>query len=190
MVVSKSIFFAFCVAFCLYLCGCTSMGNARVWTEPGTSFADYEMMEMPPVANSTGLVLEEDVLATLTGNLKNRYKEEKLPISDAGKSLDKVLLVQTELLVYVAYEPDRSRWRTLLSGLGRTRCTLRTLLIDKATNQVVAVVVIDKSSPAGNTFAPPFGNYTKFPDAPAKLLDDVTTQTVAEVTKLMRFGSP
>lgn len=125
----------------LVLFGCSPAGRSVVWQDPKSSFAFYQVFEVMPVFNATGKPIEDDRLALLTALLKEQMRKYQLQVADSPPAGHGVLTVRSEIL---AYDVSNSVFGTNLFGThsgGTYRCTVRTLLVEQTTGQVVARIV-------------------------------------------------
>ena len=121
--------------------GCTPAGKSVVWQDPDASFAVYQVFVIMPVFNATGKPIADDNLALLTSLLKEQMRKNQLLVADSPPAGHGVLTVRSELL---AYDVSGSVFGTNLFGTysgGTYRCTVRTLLVEQTTGQVVGRIV-------------------------------------------------
>ena len=194
--IPKHTFFFFCLAVSLALFGCAPTQKPTVWKKQNASFAGYRVIEVQPVSNAAGVQIDQDILAILVNYLRDQFKEEDLPVMDSAESTVGVLFIQSELVVFAASESNQPYLRSS-SSFERSssweriiRCTLRTRLVDKATNEVLAEVVVNKVAPTGDYPVSNFGPSIICPDCLAKLLKAVASETAAEVASLVRTKIP
>lgn len=138
------------IALGLLLSGCAATGKPTIWKDKEASFTGYRQVKILPVVNETGKTFEQDVAALLTAQLKEKFQEKNLPISEAAQPGDDTLVVQSTMLVFVAGDAFK-RW--LMPGAGKTQCTVRTRLLAPGTDQVLAEIVAAKEVGAGGLYS-------------------------------------
>ncbi len=89
------------------VCGCTSAGKPVVWKNNNTQFDNYRALEILPVINATGTTLDQTIEPFLSGRLRDQIDAANLPVEVAPASPEGILVVQSELLVFDAYEYRR-----------------------------------------------------------------------------------
>ena len=115
------------------------------------SLDNFKAFQIQPVFNASDKPVKQDIMAFLTFYLKEQFKVQNLPLTDTQQTKSKILMVQSNILVY---EPARSsgNLNIAMGGTGTTRlvrCILRTDLIDKSTNKVVAKILTIKEVGVG-----------------------------------------
>ena len=136
--------------FTLCLFGCSTK-KPQVWVDQDVSLGTFKAFEIQPVFNASDRPVKQDIMAFLTFYLKEQFKVQNLPLSDNRQTKSGILMVQSDMLVY---EPSRSsgNLNIAMGGTGATRlarCILRTELIDKSTNKVVAKILTIKEVGVG-----------------------------------------
>lgn len=163
---------------CFALYGCAASGKPMTWTEEGIQFSKYKSFEISPVENKTGQTFEEDIPSKLTKLLNDQFKEEGLNIANETSDPSEVLIVESDLIVYVMGSAFK-RW--LAPGAGKTQCTIKSRLLDKLTNQLVAETVAAKEIGAGGLYSV---------GAEEWILEESASEIASETSKLMSGTGP
>jgi hypothetical protein len=158
---------------CFVLCGCAATGKPMTWKEEDIQFSKYKSFEIRPVENKTGQSFEEDIPSKLTELLKAQFKEEGLNIPNEASDPSEVLIVESDLMLYVLGSAFK-RW--LAPGAGKTQCTLKSRLLDKLTNQLVAETVAAKEVGAGGLYSV---------GAEEWILEEAASEIASETSKLV-----
>lgn len=135
--------------FLVFIVGCATTKPMLQMGE-GVSLAGYKAFEVMPVINETGKVFEFNVEDKLTQNIKSKMKEKGYVINEEKEEKVSMLIIKSSL---VAYAPGNAAKRWLLPGAGKTRCTVRTSLIDKMTGELIGEIVIDEEVGTGGLFS-------------------------------------
>jgi hypothetical protein len=175
----------------LLMVGCSAATRPVVWANQDVAFSDYHAFVVRPVFNATGTPVEAAVLDRLTEQLRAQFAANRLALVDAPEVPSGVLLVHSELLVFFAYEPVASVRQSAIAGEGETRCTLKTRLIDLATNKAVAEIVTAKVRGAGGVYPVPFVSLsTVNTRAHERVLHEAAKAVAGEVAVLMGSSVP
>jgi len=125
--------------FTLCLFGCSAT-KPIVWKSQDITFTDFKAFEIRPVFNATGKSVKQDILSFLTASLKEQFELQNLQLTDAAQPTSRVLVVQTDILVYTTSKQVTGKQVATASG-GAYRiaqCSLLARLINKSTSTVVA----------------------------------------------------
>jgi hypothetical protein len=177
----------------LVLVGCAAKEKSAVWTAYNVSFADYKVLEVRPVANATNRSVEQEMLSKLTDHLTERFAEKGLPLTDSSEITSGVLIVKTDLVVYEDYKYEHAYGIYGSGGWVETKCSLRTRLVDKANNHIVAEISTVKVASAEGLgsipvyFGPPL---VKAGDIHEEVLNKAVSTIAEEVAKLMAPKEP
>jgi hypothetical protein len=177
----------------MVLVGCAAKEKSVVWTAYNVSFADYKALEVRPVANATNRSVEQETLSKLTDRLTERFAEKSLPLTDSSEITSGVLIVQTDLVVYEDYKHDYVYGVYGSTGWVETKCSLRTRLVDKANNHIVAEISTVKVASAEGLgsipvyFGPP---PVTVADIQEEVLNKAVSAIAEEVAKLMAPKEP
>jgi hypothetical protein len=133
----------------LVVIGCAAAKPA-VWMEKGVSLSGYKVFEVMPVSNETGKTFEFDVANELTQHIKSKLKDKGYIISEEKKAVEGVLIIKSSLIVY---EPGSAFKRWILTGLGKTQCTLKTSLVDKKTGKVLGEMLAAEEVSSGGLYS-------------------------------------
>jgi hypothetical protein len=171
------------------LYGCAT-GHTRVWVDEKVSFTDYQVFEILPVFDATGETLSDRVPVTITSLLKEQFTDKGFPITDSSQINDGVLIVRSNIVVYEGCRINKlgtaatglSPPGTGSSGttMAKSTCILRTQLVDKSINRVVAEIYTTKV--VGGCFT---DNYKD-----QWLLKEVATDVVQEVGRIIASKGP
>ncbi len=129
--------------------GCFPHQKLMVWMENGVSLSEYKVFEVMPVSNETGKTFKFNVEDELTQHIKAKIKDKGYVINERKEVKDSVLVIKSSLMTY---EPGSAGMRLLdlgvevasnirYEGIGDTRATVRTSLIDKMTGKVIGEMV-------------------------------------------------
>jgi hypothetical protein len=136
--------------FAFLLLGCSSTTKPLVWKAKGVVISNFKGFEIQPVFNATGIDIDEEIMSFLTASLKERFNSENLQLTDPLQKADEVLIVKGEILVYkvkMYVSPPPPVRNTLWVSTGpplkkmNSLCVLRTRLLQKSSNHVVAEIV-------------------------------------------------
>ena len=164
----------------LLVSACVTGKPSFVWVEKGVSFAGYQRIEVAPVQDETGgrdetgAAFGIDVPGKITDYLKSKLKEKGYMLQDDTQVTAHALVIQTHL---VKYEPGSAFGRWLGSGIGRTRCTIRSVLVDKKTGNVLGEIVVPEAVSEGGLFSV---------GADSWILGTVAQNLVEEVDRLIK----
>jgi hypothetical protein len=177
----------------LVLVGCAAKEKSVVWTAYNVSFADYKVLEVRPVVNATNRSIEQVILSKFTDQLTERFAEKALPLTDSTEITSGVLIVQTDLIVYEDYKYEHVYGVYGSTGWVETRCSLRTRLVDKANNHIVAEISTVKVASAEGLGSIPvyFGSpLVTAADIHEEVLNKAVSAIAEEVAKLMAPKEP
>ena len=132
----------------LVLFGCVT-SQPMVSMEKGVSLKGYSSFYVPDVANQTGNEYEFDVAGTLTQEIKEELGNRGLDVTE-DKSTENLLVVTCSL---VSYEPGSAFKRWLVPGYGKTQATVKTLLIDNTSNEVLGEFISAEAVSAGGLYS-------------------------------------
>ncbi len=166
----------------LLVSACVTGKPSFVRVEKGVSFAGYQRIEVAPVQDETGgrdetgEAFEIDVPGEIAKNIKSGLKEKGYMLQDDTQVTAHALVIQTHL---VKYEPGSAlgRWLGPGSGIGRTRCTIRSFLVDKKTGNVLGEIVVPEAVSEGGLFSV---------GADSWILGTVAQNLVEEVDRLIK----
>jgi len=127
------------------LCGCLT-AQPKVWVEKGVSLAHYKIFEVPPAQNDTGKTFEVDIAAMLTVNITSQLRAKGYTVSTATVSGGDVVIVKSSIIVY---DPGYALARWLVPGAGENRITVRTSLIEKITQKLLADMITSTAVQVG-----------------------------------------
>lgn len=144
---NKNLIIAF--LFLLFVGGCAT-AKPMVQMEKDISLTGYKSFEIIPVINETGKTFEFDVADHLTQHIKSKIKDKGYIINKGKEAKDSILVIESSL---ITYEPGSAVKRWLLPGLGKTRATVRTSLIDKMTGKTIGEIVTAEEVGAGGFFS-------------------------------------
>ena len=99
-------------------------------------------------------------------------------IANESSDPSEVLIVESDLMVYVLGSAFK-RW--LAPGAGKTQCTIKSRLLDKLTNQLVAETVAAKEIGAGGLYSV---------GAEEWILEEAASEIASETSKLMSGTEP
>ena len=136
---------AILLIFTLCLSGCSTK-KPEIWMAQDVALSNFKAFEIQPVFNGSGRPVKQDILVFLTAYLKEEFRGQSLQLSDTPQTKSGVLLVQTDILDYEASKPSGIGFSNM-GGSGASRvfkCTLRTRLVEKSTNKVVAAILTVK----------------------------------------------
>jgi len=131
---------ALLVTLCLSGCSAT---KPVIWKARDVSFSHFRSFEIHPVANATDKIVKNDVMTFLTVFLKEQFQVHNLQLADSRLNKSEVLIVQSDILVYEAHKLVNTS-QSFINTTGAARkaqCSLRTRLVDKSTNNLVAVIL-------------------------------------------------
>jgi len=125
--------------FTLCLSGCSTT-KPIVWKAQDITFTDFKAFEIRPVFNATGTSVKQDILSFLTASLKEQFELQNLQLSDATQTKSRVLVVQSDILVFTTHKQVTGKQVATASSSTYkiAQCSLLTRLINKSTNNVVA----------------------------------------------------
>ena len=170
----------------LILCGCAAKPKLKVWADPEVSFDNYKLLEVRPVMNETGKVIDANMLSALTDLLRNGLGRKGLSVIDRPEKESGALIMQSDLVSYEEYELMDTVRTAGPAGWGETMCTLRVRLRDRTSNRMVATVVVTQSLPKGAVRTVPLGGASYVnPLADDELLKGVTNAVTDEVANIM-----
>ena len=171
------------------LTGC-STGDSRVWFDNKISFANYRQLVIDPVHNASGNPVPERVRIDLTNHLKEKFAANRLPIVSESRKDYRTLTVRTDIIVYLACDKRTFRGPVGAVMLGpgqsaprsntKSMINLRTQLIDKSLNQVVADITTTRAVGACFTDL----------DEYQWLLESAAEEVTAEVARIMALEGP
>lgn len=125
----------------IFLWGCSPTTKILSWQSEDAGFSKLTAFEIQPVSNETGKAIEPGVLSLLTSELKDKFAQKKLHLSDPSQHDSEIIVVHGEILVYevrLLRNPIPARtpanYRTSL-------CILRTRLFQKSSGLSVAEIV-------------------------------------------------
>jgi hypothetical protein len=122
----------------VYLAGCAPTTRPVVWKAEDLVLGVETVFDVRPVANSTGHVVSPAVMSLLTEHLRQQFVKYDLPLADAPQPDGDVLSVQTEIL---AYKFQFFTGPPPPSGHTTGLCILRTRLLEKSSDRLVAEIV-------------------------------------------------
>jgi hypothetical protein len=157
----------------LFMGGC-AVGTSVVSIDKDASFSSYKGVEVLPVVNETGTILEFDVPGEITTQLTQNLKQEGFVVTDGKQSADAILVIRTSLL---AYEPGNAFARWAVPGAGKTNCTIKSMLVDKKTGKTRGEILVPKEIGTGGLYS--IG-------ADKRILGDVAATMVDELKKILR----
>ena len=135
--------------------GC-STGRSRVWLDEKVSFSAYKALEIQPVFDATEERNAQDVSTALNGLLKARFENEGLLAADDSNSDESVLIVKSDIRIYEAcriikygsagtgLSTPGPAVNTGSGPINSSTCSVRTQLLDKSTNKLVAEIFTTK----------------------------------------------
>jgi len=122
----------------IFLCSCSST-KPLVWKDRDVSFAKFNGFQILPVYNATGNPVDHDLLSFLSAEIRAQFQKENLQLIDAPQTGIGILTVKNEILIY---ENNRILRNSIVGAKRRAKCTLRTRLVDKSTDQVVGEISV------------------------------------------------
>jgi len=130
-------------SLCLWSCSTT---KPEVWIAQDASLGSFKAFEIQPVFNATGTPIKQDTLAFLTAYLREQFALQHLQLSSSPEAKSGILVVQNDILLYEASRPTGIGFGNMGgSGASRmSRCKIRTRLVEKSTNKVVAAALTTK----------------------------------------------
>lgn len=140
------------VVFLAVLVSACAIGTPRVWLEKGVSFAGYQTIELTPIRDetggqdATGEPFEFDVPGEITKNIKSGLESKGYMVREVTQAPDRALVIQTHLL---KYEPGSALGRWMTPGVGKTQSTIKSVLVDKKTGQLLGEIVTTKEVSGG-----------------------------------------
>lgn len=165
-------------ALALLVSGCAT-GTPTVWLEKGSSFAGYQTIEVPPILNETDSDYEFDapeVITTLHNHMTSGFESKGYLVPDVAQEIDHALVIQTHLLLYRAGSAF-GRW--LGSGMGKAKCTIKSVLVDKKTGHRLGEIMSAKEVSEGGLFSV---------GADSRILETVAMDVVEEVDRILKRG--
>jgi hypothetical protein len=124
---------ALATALCTATAACAPL-RPSVSLQPGASLAGYRAFEVAPVSDQTGYALPPDALDAVRLALESRLRSRSH--AAAGEPED-TLIIESKL---TDFRPGEPFFFTLPSGR-RSRCELRSALVDKRSGKVIGVIV-------------------------------------------------
>jgi hypothetical protein len=167
--------------FTLCLFGCSTT-KPIVWKAQDISFTDFKAFEIRPVFNATGKSVKQDILSFLTASLKEEFELQNLQLADATQPTSRVLVVQSDILVYTTSKQVTGKQVATASGgaYWLAQCSLLTRLINKSTSNVVARISTT------NEFGVKLREYENH----ERILKKSAATVATEVAKLMKPLEP
>jgi uncharacterized lipoprotein YajG len=133
------------IAMSLLIAGCV-IEQPQVISQPGISFAHYNALGIAPASNDTGQSADFDFAETFTQDLRSALRGKGYQISDASEAPPDGLIVQCS---FVNYEEGNAFTRWLAFGLGASKATVKTTLVDKKSGKAVGDIVTVKEITGG-----------------------------------------
>jgi len=144
----KKMFLIICL-FLLFAAGCaTERPMARI--EKGASLSGYKVIEVTPVLNETGKTINFEVTDALTQYIKTSLQEKGFIVAEISGGEENVIILKNQL---TSYEPGSAFKRWVISGWGKTQCTLKTSLIDKKSGKVIGEMVAAEEVGSGGLYS-------------------------------------
>jgi hypothetical protein len=133
----------------LLLFGCTA-APPELSLQPGASLSGVKLLAVAPVSNDTGQTFELDIAGILTDDLASALRLKGYTVTDTNSASPAPVIVQCN---FISYAPGNAFQRWLAPGLGPTVATVKTLLIDKNTGDVLGGMVTRKEVTRGGLFS-------------------------------------
>lgn len=144
------------VVFLAVLVSACATGKPTVWLEKGVSFTGYQTIELTPIQDetggedATGEPFEFDVPGEITKHIKSGLESKGYMVREDTQVSEGALVIQTHLL---KYEPGSALGRWIAPGIGKTQCSIKSVLVDKKTGQVLGEIVTAKEVSEGGLFS-------------------------------------
>lgn len=168
----RLVIIAFMATFCL--AGCTSTTRSLAWQSENADFGDNPSFEILPVVNSTGVTLDEDILAFMTRRIRDRFEAENLKLAGPAAGDGDIVSVRSEMLQYrFQYFAGPPPPKGDTSGL----CIMRTRLFKKTDSTLLAEVTTFNKLDVGQGMLEP--------KDPESLLEKCARSIVKEVAGLL-----
>jgi hypothetical protein len=110
-------------------------GCASQTINTGGSLNGYDAFEVIPVSNETGEAFDSDVAKEMTAHIISKLKEKGLNVTST--SGEKTIIIKSSLTSY----------ETRLVGMAH--CTVRSILIDRKTREVLGEIATTSTMSAG-----------------------------------------
>jgi len=139
------------VILTIFTTGCvTPSGTSDIWIGEGKDLTQYNAVEVLPVKDSTGMTHEIDVSALLTQHIKEQVESIGYLHDSRDEDSAPVLILKPDLVDYGAGSA-LSRWAA--PGAGKSRCVVRSALIDKQSGQAIGEILTIKEVSAGGLYS-------------------------------------
>jgi hypothetical protein len=110
----------------------------------------YDLFEVEPVTDDTEKNFDFDVAGELTRQIILKLQGKGYKVINDPKAKKGVLLIRSTL---ISYAPGNAFKRWLAPGLGKTQATVRAVLIDKDSGEIISDIVFAEAVQAGGLYS-------------------------------------
>jgi hypothetical protein len=165
------------LSFALF--SCVQGPEPKVWMEKDTSLSCYKAFEVLPTQNETGKTFDFDVGGALTKQLVDKLRAKGYSVKSASDQDTETLLIKSTI---VAYETGSS-----VAVVPRAAyCTVRSALVDKRTEKLVAEMVTSREARTGGFLLNGVVGAVALAGADNRIIESVAEGIVDELGKKIK----
>ena len=151
-----------------------AIADPVVWLDDGVNLYGRTVFVTLPVTNDTGKTFKVDVTSLITSHMIETLKKEKLIVINSPDTAQNSITIKSRL---TEYNEGSVSGRWLLPGAGATRCTVRSILSDDVSGEILGEIISSSIVESGGLFSVGAENYV-----PKSVAKDIA-KAISRLTK-------